>query len=102
MLEAGRVLRNHCGFSVDLIPVSRDGTVDLSALEGILGDDVLLVSVMDVNNEIGSVQNIEAIARLSREHGAIVHCDAAQAPVAVDIDGLASHVDLLSSNRGRC
>ena len=96
VLEAGRVLRDGCGFSVELIPVRRDGTVDLSALEGALGDDVLLVSVMAVNNEIGTVQDIDAIAELSWRDGAIVHCDAAQAPVAIDMHGLASHVDLLS------
>lgn len=96
VLEAGRVLRDGYGFSVELIPVRRDGTVDLSALEGTLGDDVLLVSVMAVNNEIGTVQDVGAVARLSREHGALVHCDAAQAPVAIDMHGLASRADLLS------
>ena len=96
VLEAGRVLRDRYGFSVELIPVSPDGTVDLSALEGTLGDDVLLVSVMAVNNEIGTIQDIKAIGRLAREHGAIVHCDAAQAPVAIDLHGLASDADLVS------
>ena len=96
VLEAGRVLRDRYGFSVELVPVHRDGTVDLSALEGTLDDDVLIVSVIAVNNEIGTVQDIEAIARLAREHGAIVHCDAAQAPIAIDLYGLASYADLLS------
>lgn len=96
VLEAGRVLRDRYRFSVELIPVSSDGTVDLSALERALGDDVLLVSVMAVNNEIGTVQDIEAIARLAREHGVIFHCDAAQAPVAIDISGLVPHADLVS------
>lgn len=96
VLEAGRVLRDRYGYSVDLIPVSCDGTLNLSALEGALGDDVLLISVMAVNNEIGTIQDIEAIARLAREQGAIFHCDAAQAPVAIDISGLATHADLVS------
>ena len=96
VLEAGRVLRDHYGFSVELIPVNCEGVVDLSALEGILSDDVLLVSVMAVNNEIGTVQHIEAIARLAWGHGAIFHCDAAQAPVAIDVHGFASNADLLS------
>jgi len=96
VLEAGRILRDRYGFSLELIPVSSAGTVDLSALERALGDDVLLVSVMAVNNEIGTVQDVEGIARLTREQGAIFHCDAAQAPVAIDIGGLASHADLVS------
>ncbi len=96
VLEAGRVLRDHYGFSVELIPVNCEGAVDLSALEGILSNDVLLVSVMAVNNEIGTVEDIEAIARLAWGHGAIFHCDAAQAPVAIDVHGLASNADLLS------
>ena len=96
VLEAGRVLRDRYGFSVELIPVNCEGVVDLSALEGTLSDDVLLVSVMAVNNEIGTIQDIEAIARLARKHGVIVHCDAAQAPVAMDVDGVAYHADLVS------
>lgn len=96
VLEAGRVLRDRYGFLVELVPVNRNGMVDLSALEGALRDDVLVVSVMAVNNEIGTIQDIEAIGRLAREHGAVVHCDAAQAPVAIDIDGLAFHADLVS------
>ena len=96
VLEAGRVLRDRYGYSVELIPVSCDGAVDLSALTESLGDDVLLVSVMAVNNEIGTVQDIEDIARLARQHGALVHTDAAQAPVAIDVHGLACHADLVS------
>ena len=96
VLEAGRVLRDQYGFSVELIPVNCEGAVDLSALEGILGDDVLLVSVMAVNNEIGTIQDIEAIAHLAWGHGAIFHCDAAQAPVAIDVHGLARNADLMS------
>ena len=96
VLEAGRALRDRYGYSVELIPVSRDGAVDLSALDRAMGDDVLLVSVMAVNNEIGTVQDIEGIARLAREHGAIVHCDAAQAPVAIGLRRLASNADLMS------
>lgn len=96
VLEAGRVLRDRYGFSVEVIPVKRDGALDVSALEESLDDDVLLVSVMAVNNEIGTIQDFESIARLSREYGAIFHCDAAQAPVTMELHGLAANVDLLS------
>ena len=84
------------GFPVDLLPVGPDGLVDPAQLEAALGDDVLLLSVMAANNEIGVLQPLAAIAALCRRRGVLLHVDAAQAaghiPLAMDALG----IDLLS------
>ena len=96
VLGAARALAEWHGFAVETVPVDGAGRVDLARLAAMLADDVLLVSVMAVNNEIGTIQDVEAIGGLARRHGARFHCDAAQAPLAMDLGGLARHVDLLS------
>ena len=84
------------GFPVSLVPIQPDGLVDLAQLEVALGDDVLLLSVMAANNEIGVLQPLAAIAALCRQWGVLLHVDAAQAaghiPLAIDELG----IDLLS------
>ena len=96
VLAVGRVLEEQYGFSVEQIPVDRKGFVLIPALEEALDDDVLAVSVMAVNNEIGTIQKIEEISRLARNHGAVLHCDGAQAPVAMNTAKIAEHTDMLS------
>ena len=96
VLAAGRVLEDQYGFTIDTIPVDKEGLIDLSALEDSLDDDVLAVSVMAVNNEIGAIQNTAEISRLVRDCGALFHSDAAQAPVAMNLEGIGRQTDLLS------
>ena len=96
VLAVGRVLQEQYGFTVELMPVDREGFVELSALEDALNDDVLAVSVMAVNNEIGTIQDIEKISEMVRSHGAVFHCDAAQAPVAINMKSLSGYTDMLS------
>ena len=96
VLSVGRALADRCGFVVETIPVNGEGLVAPSALDAMLDDDVLAVSVMAVNNEIGAIQDIEAIAQRARKWGAIFHCDAAQAPVAMNLDRAARRADLIS------
>lgn len=96
VLAAARALRDSLGFEFDLVPVDGEGRVVLEELRARLREDVLLVSVMLVNNEIGTVQNIAAIAEAVASAGAVLHCDAAQAPCAVDLNPAAQHVDLMS------
>ncbi|WP_417729248.1 cysteine desulfurase family protein [Roseovarius sp.] len=96
VLEIGRVLADDLGFSVSHIPVDRFGRIDLDVLEGSLGDDVLLLSVMAANNEIGTLQDIPTIARMAARHGSLLHCDAAQAPGAFDLSLLAQNADMIS------
>ena len=84
------------GLNVQLIPVRKDGEVDLEMLEQMMGEHVLLVSVMLANNETGVVQPLERVASLASRHGVLVHTDATQAvgKVPVNVDSL--DVDLLS------
>ena len=96
VLASVRALEERYEFTVEQIPVDRQGRVDLAALEDMLGEDVLAVSVMAVNNEIGTIQDIETLSDHARRHGAVFHCDAAQAPMSIAMDGVATHTDLLS------
>jgi cysteine desulfurase len=96
VLAAARALHQHCGYTVQEIPVDSEGRVNKSTLESLLSDDVLLVSIMAVNNEIGTIEDIMDLSRSIRAAGAFFHCDAAQAPLAFDLTSFANFVDLLS------
>jgi len=96
VLEVARVLSDQYQIITEVVPVDKYGFIDFSRLSEIISYDVLLVSIMAVNNEIGTIQNIEKIGALAHQHGAIFHCDAAQAPLAVDIDVRSANIDLLS------
>ena len=96
VLAAARSLQEREGFTVETIPVNGEGFVDLGALEGMVDKTVLVVSVMAVNNEIGTIQDLPRISTLLRRHDVLFHCDAAQAPCAMDVSQLALHADLVS------
>jgi cysteine desulfurase len=66
------------GFETRILPVARDGLVDMAALESAVDVRTGLVAAMLVNNEIGVVQPVEAIARAARAAGALFVCDAVQ------------------------
>ena len=95
VLAAGRILHERYGFVVEPIPVDSEGFVDPSALEATLDEDVLAVSVMAVNNEIGTVQDIKEISQLVRDCGALFHCDAVQAPITMNVEGMGRYTDVL-------
>ena len=84
------------GFTTEVLPVSSDGTVDIERLDRALGDDVILVSVMAANNEIGTVQPLADIGAMTRACGALFHCDAAQAAGRIELDVNAAAIDLMS------
>ena len=96
VLEAVRALSSEYGFLIESIPVDSEGFIDLDTLRDLISDDVLLVSVMAVNNEIGTVQDIARIAEIVHEAGAFLHCDSAQAPMAISMQDLCNHADLLT------
>ncbi len=96
VLAAARVLKAQHDFLVDLIPVDQDGIADLRALEKSLDDDVLMVSIMAVNNEVGSIQNVSRISEVLEPCNIPLHCDAAQAPCAMDVSTLADHAAMVS------
>ena len=84
------------GFEVTYLDVQENGLIDLNVLKAALRDDTILVSVMWVNNEIGVIQDIDAIGEICRERGIMFHVDAAQAAGKVEIDVTKTKVDLLS------
>lgn len=84
------------GFTATFLEPEPNGLVDLEKLKAAIKPDTVLVSVMLVNNEIGVIQDIEAIGNLCREHKIIFHVDAAQATGKVDINLEKLPVDLMS------
>ena len=84
------------GFEVTYLDVQQDGLIDIEKFKAAIRPDTILASVMFVNNEIGVIQDIEAIGKVCREHGIIFHVDAAQATGKVEIDVKKLPVDLMS------
>ena len=79
-----------------LLPVNGDGRVEADRFDALVGDDVALCSVMWVNNEIGVLQDVPALAQRARERGALFHTDAVQAFGKIDIDVRRVPVDYLT------
>lgn len=77
VLNSAKWLETH-GFRVTYLPVDQYGLLQLDALEAALGEAVTLVSVVHGNNEIGTIQPIEAIAKTCHAHDALLHTDAVQ------------------------
>jgi cysteine desulfurase len=84
------------GFEATYLGVQENGLLDLDVLRAAIRPDTVLVSVMAVNNEIGVIQDIEAIGKICREKGVIFHVDAAQATGKMPIDLTKLPVDLMS------
>ena len=84
------------GFEATYLNVKENGLLDLDVLRAAIRPDTVLVSVMAVNNEIGVIQDIEAIGKICRENGVIFHVDAAQATGKMPIDLSKLPVDLMS------
>jgi cysteine desulfurase len=98
VLETARALDRLHGTRVTVLPVDHDGLVALDALDGALrtGAGRAVVSIMLANNETGTIQPITELAGLAHRHGAIVHCDAAQACGKIPVDVGRLGVDLLT------
>ena len=84
------------GFEATYINVKENGLIDLDVFRASIRPDTVLASVMLVNNEIGVIQDIEAIGNICREKGIIFHVDAAQATGKMPIDLSKLPVDLMS------
>ena len=84
------------GFEVTYLNVQKDGLISVAELESALRDDTILVSVMHVNNELGVIQDIQAIGALCREKCILFHVDGAQSVGKIAIDLSALPIDLLS------
>ena len=84
------------GFTVTYLDVHEDGVVRPEDVAAALTEDTALVSVMLVNNEIGTIQPVAEIAKLCHEKGVLVHTDAVQAVGHIPVDVKALDVDMLS------
>ena len=84
------------GFNVTYLPVDEFGIVRMDALKDAIRPDTTLISVMAANNEIGTIQPIEEIAKLAKERGILFHTDAVQAIGSLSFDVKAMGIDLLS------
>ena len=84
------------GGSVTYLDVQKNGMIRLDDLKSAIRDDTILVSIMHVNNEIGVIQPIEEIGKITREHGVFFHTDATQSLGKIPIDVEKMGIDLLS------
>ena len=84
------------GYEVTYLDPEENGLIDLKKLEAAMRDDTILVSIMHVNNEIGVIQDIQAIGEICRPRKIIFHVDAAQSTGKIEIDLQVLKVDLLS------
>lgn len=84
------------GFKVTYLPVDEEGLVSVDELKAAITDETILITMMHVNNEVGTIQPIEEIAQITREKGIILHTDAVQSvgKIPVNVDELG--VDLLT------
>lgn len=90
-----KYLEKH-GFEVTYLPVDSDGLVRVEDFRNAIRDTTILVSIMLVNNEVGTIQPIKEIAEIARQHGILVHTDAVQAMGKMKIDVGELGVDLLT------
>ena len=95
VLDSCRQLERE-GFEVTYLDPDENGLTTPSAVAGAIREDTILVSLMHVNNEIGVINDIEAIGQVTREKGVLFHVDAAQATGKIDIDLEKMQVDLMS------
>ena len=95
VLEPCRTLERE-GFAVTRVEVGPDGVVDPARVAAALRADTVLVSVMAANNEIGTIQPVEAIGALCRDRSVVFHCDAVQALGRIPVDVASWKVDLMS------
>lgn len=95
VLDPCKYLRS-LGFEITLLPVQKNGLIDLNLLEKAFRTDTILVSVMAANNEIGVLQPLAEIGKLCRDRNILFHTDAAQAIGKIPLDVEAMKIDLLS------
>ncbi|QGX38536.1 IscS subfamily cysteine desulfurase [Permianibacter aggregans] len=95
VLDTCRYLEGQ-GFDVTYLEPESNGLIDLDKLKAALRDDTILVSIMHVNNEIGVIQDIDAIGEITRERGILFHTDAAQSAGKIPLDVQKTKVDLIS------
>ncbi|MFT7486504.1 MAG: cysteine desulfurase [Candidatus Paceibacteria bacterium] len=96
VLDPLRALEEKHGYTVTRLPVDSEGRLDLADLDQSLALKPKLVSLMHVNNELGTIHPLQDIGRLCREQGVLFHTDASQSVGKLPIDVNSMYVDLLS------
>jgi cysteine desulfurase len=84
------------GVSVSYLPVDREGRADPESVRKVIRPETVLITIMHANNELGTVQPLEEIGRIAKEHKIYFHTDAVQSAGKIPIDVNALNVDLLS------
>ena len=95
ILETCKTLERQ-GFEVSYINVKEDGIIDVEELRKSIKSNTILISVMTANNEVGTIQPIEEIAKIAHDNNIVFHTDAVQAIGNVKIDVEKMRIDLLS------
>ena len=95
VLQSAKFMEKH-GFSVKYIPVDSVGRINMDKFRELLDDTVALVSIMLVNHEIGTIQDIKTISDMTHSVNALLHSDCAQAIGKIDIDMEAMGIDAIS------
>ncbi|MBN1551407.1 cysteine desulfurase [bacterium] len=95
VLEVARFCRS-LGCSVTVIPVDSNGLVDPCDIEKAITKNTVLISIMHGNNEVGTIQPVEAIAMIAKNHGVLFHCDAAQSIGKIPVNLRKLDVDMLT------
>ena len=93
--EVCRRLENE-GFDVTWLPVDGDSMVSVGDVEAAIRPDTILITLMHANNEVGTIQPVEAVAEIARRHGVTFHTDAAQSAGKIPTDVQELGVDLLT------
>ena len=84
------------GFKVTYLNVNKQGIISIEELKNAIRNDTILITIMFANNEIGSIQPIEMIAKIAKTHNIIFHTDAVQACANIPIDVKRLGIDALS------
>ena len=95
ILETCKTLERQ-GFEVSYINVKEDGIIDVEELRKSIKSNTILISVMTANNEVGTIQPIEEIAKIAHDNNVVFHTDAVQAIGNVKIDVEKMRIDMLS------
>lgn len=95
ILESARRLETE-GFEISLVPINKKGVIDYKELVKAIRPDTVLISVMAVNNEVGTIQPIKAIGKLAKSYGILFHTDCVQALGSIKIDVEDMEIDALS------
>lgn len=96
VLEVCRHLAKHEGYVLHIIPVDKQGRLDIDAYKAALSPRVAVVSIMWANNETGTIFPVEALADMAKEHGILFHTDAVQAVGKVPLRLAETNIDMLS------